>query len=101
MLIVFIWPPIIIFFFVDSCALIEIVQPAETTELTPSVPSQVPEQKTKTVKCTLCRAPRHNRKTCPTHPVQSWRIQKASTDAYGPYVESVEKKCRTKQRVSL
>ena len=69
----------------------EILQPAETIELTPSAPSQVPEQKTETIKSTFCQALGHNRKTCPSHQAQSWRIRKASMDAYGPYVESIGK----------
>lgn len=50
------------------------------------------------VKCSFCRALGHNRKTCPTKQAQAWRIRKAAMDAYGPYVESIGKKRRTKQR---
>lgn len=65
------------------------------------VSTEVAEPKKKSIKCYFCRAPGHNKKTCPSIQAQGWRIRKAKMDAYGPYVESVGKKKRTKQKVGF
>ncbi|XP_071907132.1 uncharacterized protein [Coffea arabica] len=52
----------------------------------------------KQIKCSFCRVPGHNRKTCPTIQAQGWRLRKEKMDTYGPYVESVGKKRWRKQK---
>ncbi|XP_071912914.1 uncharacterized protein [Coffea arabica] len=59
--------------------------------------AEVVEPKKK-IKCYFCRKVGHNKKTCPTIQAQGWRLRKARMDTYGPYVESVGKKRRTKQK---
>ncbi|XP_071924078.1 uncharacterized protein [Coffea arabica] len=59
--------------------------------------AEVVEPKKK-MKCYFCRKVGHNKKTCPTIQAQGWRLRKAKMDTYGPYVESVGKKRRAKQK---
>ena len=45
----------------------------------------------KQIKCSFCRAPGDNKRTCPTIQAQGWRLRKEKMDTYGPYVESIGK----------